>query len=66
MNRSRIRWSARLVLLGILGGLLAYAWATDRPSPAYPHGQFGERVLFALATAGLVGTVVLVVRAMKR
>ena len=66
MNRALLRWLIRLALFGILGGLLVYAWMADRPSPAYPHGQFGELVVSALVRVGLVAAVAFVWRASKK
>jgi hypothetical protein len=57
VNYNRLRWSLRLVLLALLGCLLIYAWTTDSPSPAYPHGQFGELMLFTLLMVGLVALI---------
>jgi hypothetical protein len=34
--------------------ILAWVWATDRPSPAYPHGRFTE-ILFIASVVLLVG-----------
>jgi hypothetical protein len=62
MNSGWRRWLFRLVLFGILGGLLAYIWMTDRPSPPYPRGQFGELVFLALASVGLVGILTVVAK----
>jgi hypothetical protein len=66
MNRVFYRWLVRLALVAILGGLLTYAWMADRPSPAYPQGQFGELVVFALVFVVLGAAVVAVWRAMRR
>ena len=62
MNWGWLRWLFRLVLFGILGGLLGYSCMTDRPSPAYPRGQFGELLFLALASVALVGILTLVAK----
>lgn len=47
-----MRWRLG-ILVGLLLGLLAWVWATDRPSPAYPHGQLGPMVGWAGLVVGL-------------
>jgi hypothetical protein len=45
------------ILLLLLAAVIAYAWATDRPSPAEPHGALVGMILWV----GLVLVVSLVV-----
>ena len=42
----------------MLLGLLAWVWATDRPSPAYPDGQFGPLLLEAGVAIAVVSALV--------
>jgi hypothetical protein len=65
MRQGLLRWLVRLSLFGALAGLLAYAWVSDRPSPAYPHGQFGELVLSAIVLVGLAAVATFVWGAVK-
>jgi hypothetical protein len=66
MSRNSLRWAVRLILLGILGGLLAYVWMTDRPSPAYPAGEFLHLVVFALVVVVVAAAVAFIWRGMRR
>jgi hypothetical protein len=43
------------MLIAVLLGLLAWVWITDRPSPAYPHGQFGPLLLLAGLVVAVAG-----------
>jgi hypothetical protein len=47
------RWRLA-ILLTILAGLLVWAWVNDRSSPAYPGGQFGPLLLWAMLVVGSV------------
>jgi hypothetical protein len=53
-----MRPSARLLLLLlVLAYLLAYIWVRDRPSPAYPEGQFNSILCLAVVAVSAVALV---------
>jgi hypothetical protein len=44
-------------LVLILLSLLAWVYSTDRPGPAYPHGQFGSLVLESGIVIGIAALI---------
>jgi hypothetical protein len=61
--RPRLRFVA---LLCLLVALLVWAWVTDRPSPAAPHGEFLGVVLSGFVLVGLALLVILPLRPLSR
>ncbi|HZY87309.1 MAG TPA: hypothetical protein VFE78_20910 [Gemmataceae bacterium] len=51
-----------LLLLLVLATLLAYVRVRDRPSPAYPEGQFNSILCFAVVAVCAVALVALLFR----